>query len=140
MKELTLKQLAEKMKGIDIAMLSTITDAGWIAGCPMSNNGEVDYDGTSYYFTFDQSRTVADIRRNDKVSLAFQGTQSKSFSVSVEGKAKLVEDKKQMADHWTPDLDRWFKDGLDTPGIVMIQVDAKRIHYWAGEDDGEVKV
>ena len=140
MAKVSMKALSKKMRNLDYCMMTTATAGGALSSRPMSNNGEVDYDGTSYYFTFDQSRTVADIRRNDKVSLAFQGTQSKSFSVSVEGKAKLVEDKKQMADHWTPDLDRWFKDGLDTPGIVMIQVDAKRIHYWAGEDDGEVKV
>lgn len=134
----TLTDLAKSMKNIDIAMLSTHSESGEIAGRPMSNNGEVEYDGTSYYFTYDKSRTVADIQKDAKVALAFQG--EKSFHVAVEGQAKLVRDKAEMKDHWTPDLDRWFKDGLDTPGIVMIQVDAARVHYWDGEDDGEVKL
>ncbi|GGR07923.1 pyridoxamine 5'-phosphate oxidase family protein [Deinococcus ruber] len=134
----TLSELSKKMQKIDIAMLSTHTDHGNIGGRPMSNNGEVEYDGTSYYFTWDESRTVKDIEKDNKVSLAFQG--EKAFLVAVEGKAKLVRDRKAMEKHWTPDLDRWFKDGLDTPGVVMIQVDATRIHYWDGEDDGEVKL
>ena len=134
----TLSDLAKSMKSIDIAVLSTHSEHGEIAGRPMSNNGEVEYDGTSYYFTYDQSRTVSDIQGNDKVALSFQG--GKSFHVAVEGRAKLIRDKAKMKDHWTPDLDQWFKDGLDTPGLVLIQVDATRVHYWDGEDEGEVKL
>ncbi|TSA85837.1 pyridoxamine 5'-phosphate oxidase [Deinococcus detaillensis] len=134
----TLADLAKSMKDIDIAMVSTHTEGGEIAGRPMSNNGQVEYDGTPYYFTYDKSRTVADIRKNAKVSLAFQGT--KAFLVAVEGEALLIQDKTEMKKHWTPDLDHWFKDGIDSEGLVMIQVDATRIHYWDGEDDGEVKL
>ncbi|GAA4021763.1 pyridoxamine 5'-phosphate oxidase family protein [Deinococcus rubellus] len=133
----TLSELSKSMQKIDIAMLSTYSGGGEIAGRPMSNNGEVEYDGTSYYFTYDQSRTVSDIQGHSKVALAFQG--EKSFQVAVEGEASLIRDTAAMKDHWTPDLDRWFKDGLDTEGLVMIQVDATRIHYWDGEDNGEVK-
>ena len=134
----SLSDLASSMKDIDITMLSTHSAGGEIAGRPMSNNGQVEYDGTSYYFTYEQSRTVSDIAGNASVGLAFQG--KKSFQVAVEGQASLIRDKAAMKDHWTPDLDRWFKDGLDTEGLVMIQVDATRVHYWDGEDDGEVKL
>lgn len=133
---LSLSELAKKMRGIDLTTLMTHTDGENIAGRPMSNNGEVDYDGSSYYFTWDESRMVADIKKNDKVALAFQGKDA--FFVSVEGKASLVRDTTQMKAHWTPDLDRWFKQGLETPGIVMIQVSATRVAYWDGEDQGEV--
>jgi general stress protein 26 len=44
----TLKDLAEKMRGIDIAFLATKTDDGELASRPMSNNGEVEHDGDSY--------------------------------------------------------------------------------------------
>ena len=46
--KLSLDQLADKMKGIDIAILSTHTEGKAIANRPMSNNGDVRYDGTSY--------------------------------------------------------------------------------------------
>ena len=133
---MTLAQLAKKMQKIDIAMLSTHTDDGQIAGRPMSNNGEVEYDGDSFYFTFDSSRMVKDIERDAKVSLAFQG--DKAFSVAVEGTAELLRDKQEFAAHWTKDLDRWFEDGVDTKGLVLIKVHAERIKYWDGEDSGEV--
>lgn len=133
---LSLPELAKKMRGIDLTTLLTHTDGDHIAGRPMSNNGEVNYDGSSYYFTWDQSRMVADIEKNDKVALSFQGAEA--FFVAVEGTASLVRDTAQMKEHWTPDLDRWFEQGLETPGIVMIQVDATRVAYWDGEDQGEV--
>lgn len=134
----TLADLAAKMRKIDIAVLSTHTDGGNIAGRPMSNNGDVDYDGDSYYFTMDDTRMVRDITRDRRVALAFQD--GKAFHVAVEGDAVLIRDKKAFEEHWTPDLDRWFADGADTPGLVMIEVHATRIHYWDGEENGEVSL
>ena len=134
----TLQDLSKKMQKIDIAMLSTHTAGGNIAGRPMSNNGEVEYDGTSYYYTYDETRTVQDIEKDSKVSLAFMG--EKGFSVAVEGRAKLLRDKASLQEHWSKGLEQWFKEGVDTPGIVLIQVEATRVHYWDGEDDGEIKL
>ena len=51
MTQKSLADLAAKMRGIDIAMLSTRTASGEIASRPMSNNGDVNYDGDSYVFT-----------------------------------------------------------------------------------------
>jgi general stress protein 26 len=138
MSDMSLADLAEKMRDIDIAMLATHTDGGAIATRPMSNNREVDYDGSSYYFTWDESRMVADIEADAKVALTFQG--AKAFAVAVEGRAEIVRDKAVFSEHWTPDLDQWFEDGIDTKGIAMIKVRAERIHYWDGEDDGEIEV
>ncbi|HTO33887.1 MAG TPA: pyridoxamine 5'-phosphate oxidase family protein [Pararhizobium sp.] len=138
MPQKSLSEVAKKMRDIDIAMLSTHTDGGAIAARPMSNNGEVEYDGDSYYFTWEKSRMVDDIRKNSKVGLSFQG--KKAFSVVVEGEADVIKDKAAFKEHWTPDLDDWFKDGIDTKGMVMIKVSAVRAHYWDGEDEGEVKL
>lgn len=55
MAEMTLEQIAEKMRDIDFAILSTRTEGGAIAGRPMSNNREVDFDGSSYFFALDST-------------------------------------------------------------------------------------
>jgi general stress protein 26 len=141
---LTLSDLSEKMKQIDFSMLSTRTEGDQIAGRPMSNNGEVEYRGDSYFFTWEQSRMVSDIEREPRVGLSFQGHKSllgkPPIMISVEGEAQLIRDKHAFKEHWTPDLERWFADGVDTNGLVMIKVHATRIHYWDGEDQGEVRV
>lgn len=144
MGEMTLSDLSEKMRAIDFAILSTRAEGGEIAGRPMSNNQDVDYKGDSYFFTFEQSRTVRDIKRDPQVGLSFTG--SKGFLgkppnfIVVEGTAELIRDKVAFQSHWTRELDLWFEDGVDTLGLVLIKVHAHRIHYWDGEDEGEIKL
>ena len=142
MSDRNLADLAEKMRDIDFAMLSTRTAGGAIGARPMSNNREVDYDGDSYYFTTDDTVMVRDIARDPQVGLTFQGKAGllglRPLFVAVEGRAELIRDKAQFEQHWTKDLDSWFQQGVDTPGLVLIRVHAERAHYWDGEDEGEV--
>lgn len=138
-----LADIANDMAGIDIAILSTHTGNGEIANRPMSNNGDVAYDGTSYYFSFEQARAISDIQRNPKVALGFSsqaGLFSKGIYLSVEGVAELIRDKAAFREHWTSDLDKWFENGADTPGIVLIKVTAKRVTYWKGREEGEIEL
>ena len=138
----TLSDLSDAMKDIDFAMLLTHTEGGEIAGRPMSNNGEVDYTGDSHFFSHGDTRSVADIERDAKVSLSFHGKDGllgkPGIFIAVEGHATLLRDKATFEEHWNPDLERWFEQGADTPGLVLIKVSATRIHYWDGEDEGEI--
>jgi general stress protein 26 len=140
----TLADLSEKMRDIDFCMLSTRAPNGAIASRPMSNNRDVDYDGDSFFFTCDDTAMVADIRQDPQVGLGFQGKSGlfgvRPFFAAVEGRAELIRDKSQFEAHWTPALDRWFERGADTPGLTMIKVHAERIHYWDGEEAGEVRL
>jgi len=138
----SLEDLAKVMKDIDFAMLSTRAEGGQIGSRPMSNNSDVDYDGDSYYFTTDDTVMVRDIARDPQVGLTFQGKAGllglRPLFVAVEGRAELIRDKAQFEQHWTKDLDSWFQQGVDTPGLVLIRVHAERAHYWDGGDEGEV--
>ncbi len=138
----TLDDLAHKMREIDFAMLATHTDGGAIAARPMSNNREVDYDGDNWFFADESTRMVSDIERDARVSLTYQGKAGllgvRPFFIAIEGEARLVRDRAQFAQHWTRGLERWWPDGIDTPGLLLIQVTGKRLHYWDGEDEGEI--
>ena len=142
MAKLTLQDISEKMRDIDFAMLSTWTEGGAIAARPMSNNRQVEFDGDSYFFTCEDTRTVGDIRRETSVGLSYQGKSGvlgmKPFFITVEGRAELIDDKGRFAQHWTKDLDAWFKEGIDTPGLLLVKVEAKRLHYWDGYDEAEI--
>ena len=142
MADLKLTDISEKMRDIDFAILSTRTSNGAIAARPMSNNRQVDYDGDNYFFTLDDTGTVRDIAGDQNVGLAYQSKSGmlgmKPFFVTVEGRAELIRDKSLFAEHWTKDLDAWFKQGIDTPGLVMVKVSAQRLHYWDGFDEGEI--
>lgn len=144
MADKSLAELAEKMKDIDFAMLSTRTRSGAIAARPMSNNRQVDYDGDNWFFTCDETGTVADIEGERQVGLGYQAKSGilgmRPFFLAIEGQAELIRDKSRFAEHWTKDLDRWFKDGVDTLGLTLIRVKAQRLHYWDGYDEGELRL
>jgi len=143
----TLADISEAMKDIDFCMLVTRAEDGSLGGRPMSNNSEVEFEGTSWFFTCDHHRSVEDIQRDPSVGLSYQGKAGllgivgkPGMFIQVQGEARLVRDKAKFAEHWRKSLDIWFKDGVDTPGLVMIEVEAKRIHYWSGMEEGEVKL
>jgi general stress protein 26 len=133
-----LSELSGKMKKLDICMLSTQSEDGQINARPMSNNGEVEYDGNSFFFSYDASHVVKEIEGNSQVSLSFNG-KNKLF-IAVLGEAELIRDREEMQEHWTGDLEKWFEDGVNTQGIVMIHAKASRIRYWEGEEQGEIAV
>ena len=132
----TLKDIADKMAKLDICMFTTHGTRGVLATRPMSNNGDVEYDGNSYYFSYEGASVVKDIAANAQVGLGFQGT--KDLYISINGTATLVHSKAAMKEHWLDELKQWFKDGLDTEGLVMIHVKGSRATYWQGEEKGEV--
>ena len=74
MSTMTLKEMSKTMAEIDFAMLTTRTDGGQLATPPMSNNGEVEYDGDSFYFSWDSARTSAISVAIAHVALSFQGS------------------------------------------------------------------
>ncbi|WP_159952423.1 pyridoxamine 5'-phosphate oxidase family protein [Rhizobium sp. 18065] len=144
MSELTLHDLSKKMAKLDFAMLNTAAVGGGLTSRPMSNNGDVEYDGDSYFFAYTQSRKISEIRADNKVSLTYTGALGmlggSPIFVGVEGSASLIEDKSAFADHWTKDLDRYFPEGIETPGVVMIKVHAKSIRYWDGSEEGQISL
>jgi general stress protein 26 len=130
------------MRDIDFAILSTRTSGGAIAARPMSNNRQVEFDGDNFFFTLQDTGTVQDITGDPNVGVSFQGKSGalgmKPFFITIEGRAELIRDKNQFAQHWTDDLDEWFKDGVDTAGLVLVKVHASRLHYWDGYREGEI--
>ncbi len=140
----TLPEIAELMAKIDFCMMETLSD-GHIAARPMSSNGDVEYRGQSFFFSNEDTRKIRDIRADARVGLSFQGSGGvlglvgkPGVMVHVQGRASLIDDRAAFEAHWVPDLEYWFEQGIDTPGLILIRVDAERITYWDGEENGAV--
>ena len=130
--------IAKKMKDLDICMMSTSGPRGAINTRPMSNNRDVKYNGDSFFFSSVDTRKVKDIKRSASVTLSFTGTGG--FYIIVDGKARLIKDKKMWQQHWDASLDNWFPQGIETPGIVLIAVKANHIKYWNKYKEGDIEV
>ncbi len=139
----TLADIAEIMRDIDFTMLTTVSEDGGLAARPMSNNRDVDFDGDSYFFALAETQVVGDIARNPKVGMSLHGDSSLQGKppvfVAVAGTAELIRDKAALDQHWNKDLERWFEQGTDTPGLTLIKVHAEHVHYWDGEEQGEIQ-
>lgn len=140
MNDISLKSIAEKMKDIDVCMMTTITTKGDTSSRPMSNNRDVEYDGTSYFFTELDSRVATDIKTNNHVTLSAQHNKliGANAYISVSGKGKVITDKTEMKKHWNKDVEIYFADGLDSPNIAMIEVRAEHIKFWEGAKESEL--
>ncbi len=144
MPEKTLADMSGKMREIDFCMLTTTTQGGGKASRPMSNNGQVEYEGDSWFFSYDDARTISDIKRNDAVGLTFTGAPGEGgkppLFIAIEANAELIRDKDTFREHWTDGLERWFPDGVETEGLILIKARATRLHYWDGEQEGDIEI
>ena len=129
-----LAAVAALLAKLDICMLTTRASDGGLHGRPMSNNGEVEYDGDSWFFARDGSRKVGEIEADPNVELAFIDSQNATW-VNLEGRATIVRDdadrKRRL---WMDDLERWFENGPDDPEVVLIKVEARHIDAWGEQD------
>lgn len=137
MSDRSLAQIAEKLKSIDVAMLVTKTgEEGAIAARPMSNNKDVsESDGTTFHFATDDGRIDDDLKRSDECGATYT---SGEFYCSVQGTGKLHRDRATLEKHWVKDLEKWFENGLDTDGLILIEVSPRRIAWWEGREQGEL--
>lgn len=135
MKRASLKTIAQKMKNLDLCIMVTQDGRQSMFSRPMSNNGKVEYDGTSWFFTYEGSNKVRHIETNPKVSLLFQ--RGDKFWLECYGRASIVRRRSMLEELWADSLAQWFPDGLDTPGICLIKVVASRVHFWDRGDEGQ---
>jgi general stress protein 26 len=144
MSTMTLSNIAGKLAKIDFCMMSTKAESGAISNRPMSNNGDVEYDGDSWFFSYEDTNKVADFSRDSGVTLSFTEPPSllgtPGIFISIEGHATVIRDKEQFRKHWIDELERWFAQGVDTPGLVLIKIHADRVQYWNGEENGIIEL
>lgn len=71
-------------------MLTIVTEGSKLSSRPMSNNRDVDYDGDSWFFAYEDARFVQDVQANDQVGLTFGGDKSllgkPGIFIGIEGK------------------------------------------------------
>jgi len=137
MKNASLKTIAKKMKDLDFCMMITQDENNGLYSRPMSNNGQVEYDGDSWFFTYEDSRKIEQIKKVQQVSLVFQGEDM--LFLQCFGEASIIKEKSVMEEKWIDELERWFPQGIDTPGICLIKVKASHIQFWQKEEEGEYK-
>jgi general stress protein 26 len=138
-KSTEIKKVAKLMRDLDFCMFTTHAGRGGFHARPMSNNGEVEFDGDVWFFSAADSRKVREIKANPTVHLSYADLQDWRF-VSMTGRAQVVRDPEKKAELWMDDLERWFDDGPDSEGIVLIKVTPSLVSYWTRSGSGDLRI
>lgn len=133
----SIAKVAEMMRDIDFCMLTTNSGTGRLRARPMSNNGEVEFNGEVWFFSGAHTKKVADLEAEPRVQLSYAVPDEFKF-ISMTGEASIIRDDEKKKALWIPDLERWFPQGPESDDLVLIKVIPNQVTWWIGEDEGEV--
>lgn len=124
-------RLGELLTGIDIAMLTTLGDAGYPVSRPLSTQ-DTSYDGEVIWFlTEGDSPKVGEIRRHPKVNLGY-ASKDRNIYLSIAGDARVMRDQAKIDELWSDALKAFFPKGKDDPNLVLLEVRVRTAEYWEG--------
>ncbi|GAA5039686.1 pyridoxamine 5'-phosphate oxidase family protein [Microbacterium fluvii] len=121
-------RVKELVEDIDFTMLTTHDEAGNLVSRPMSTR-QMDEQGDIWFFTSDEGRKADEVAEDRHVGLSYLDAKGMRF-VSVAGLARLVHDREKMTELYSPSLDIWFEQGLETPDIALLRVTPVETEFW----------
>lgn len=120
--------LAELIKDIRVAMLTTMTPGDLLRSRPMYV-ASIQLDGSLWFFTDERAAKVDEIDANQQVNVSFADSEQDRY-VSISGAAEMVRDDGKGKVLWTPELSRWFPEGPADPHLALLRVDVEEADYW----------
>lgn len=121
------RKVAELIKGVRIAMLTTVDGNGRLVSRPMTTQ-DVEFDGDIWFIGRRDSDLAAQIGAGRvEANVAYAGSSS---WVSVSGKARVVDDTAKLKEQWNRMADAFLEGGPDNPDNVLILVEGESAEYW----------
>jgi general stress protein 26 len=112
------------IKGIDIAMLTSVTEQGLVSR-PMKTQ-EVEFDGDLWFLTMKDTDKYDELIHNPNVNVAYVG---KSY-VSIRGTVELVDDRQKIKEFWNMAYEKFLQTSSDDPNLILIKVKVETAEYW----------
>ncbi len=123
-----IKKLADMMKGIKFAMLTTVEEDGSLHSRPMTTQ-EVEFDGDLWFFTRADAPKVWEAGHHRQVNVSFADPDKSKF-ISASGTARLVRDRAKMEELWKAPYKIFFPQGLEDPEIALLKINVEKAEYW----------
>lgn len=121
-------KLAEMIKDIKVAMLTTVDDDGSLRSRPMQTQNKA-FDGQIWFFTYKDSAKSHNVEKDARVNVAYSEPDDDRY-VSISGRASVVVDRAKAEELWSPVHKAWFPQGLEDPQLALIRVDVDHAEYW----------
>jgi general stress protein 26 len=122
------KKLAELIKDIKVAMLTTVAPDGKIHSRPMMTQ-DTEFDGVLWFFTGVSTSKVHEIETDQHVNVTYANPEKQHY-VSVSGRAQILSDRRKAEELWNPMYKAWFPGGLDDPDLRLLRVEIESAEYW----------
>lgn len=132
------QKLAEMIKGIEIAMLTTAAPDGTLHSRPMATQ-RAPFDGVLWFFTDAESGKVHELRSHSHVNVAYASPSDNRY-VSIAGRATVMRDKAKQKELWTPVNKAWFPQGPEDPNLALLRVEVDSAEYWDAPSSTFVKL
>lgn len=123
-----IRKLSELIRGISIAMLTTVEQDGTLRSRPMASR-QVEDDCNLWFFTQESSPKVDEVRHDRHVNLSYADPKDDRY-VSISGTARVVHDRQKAKELWTEEEDIWYPQGLEDPELALLKVSVKQAQYW----------
>jgi general stress protein 26 len=124
-----ISEVANLIKGIRIAMLTTRSGEGRLVSRPLSTR-DVTFDGVLWFVTSISSRKAHELAADAHVNLAYVD-ENRGHYVSIDGQGEIVRDREKIDALWNETLDRvFFPQGRADPDLVLLRVTAESAEAW----------
>lgn len=123
-----IQSLGETIRGIKIAMMTTVCADGSLRSRPMATL-DMEFDGTLWFFTRLDSSKVGEVADEGQVNLNFADPTEHRY-VSLSGLATLSVDRQKIEELWSADVEPWFPEGIQDSQLALLRVDIDKWEYW----------
>jgi len=127
-REQMVAKVAELIKDINVAMMTTEAEDGLMHSRPMATQ-KTEFDGTLWFFTGLSTGKISEIDWNPEVNLSYSDGGANKY-VSVSGTAEIVDDRAKKEELWSDIYKAWFPQGLDDPDLCLMKVEVTFAEYW----------
>lgn len=117
--------LAKRIEGIDVAMMTTLDPDDSLVSRPMSPI-EMDANGAIWFFTDLRSEKIEHLR---VVNVAFSDEDNATY-VSISGRGEIHAEEAHIKKLWTPFARPWFPDGPESTNIALLKFVPETAEYW----------
>ena len=98
------------------------------ASIPLSIAQELE-NGKIWFIGDRKSETIKDLEKNPQVNLSYTSSDQKDF-VSINGTAKLVNDKAKLDELWSPIYAAFYEKGKEDPNVQVLCIECNGAQYW----------
>ena len=121
-----ISKIADLIKGIPVAMLTTVTEDGHLHSRPMATQ-VIPLKSEILFLTGEHSGKVDEVRNEHEVALTYTGNHR---FLTVSGRGTVSNDRSLIKKLWMPIFEARFPGGVDDPEVRVLHVQIEAAECW----------